>query len=388
MLHPDKALELVLADSHSPEMIEVPILQSLGMVLGEKVLAAIESPPFDKAAMDGWAVSSSDTGISFKIIETVAAGDVPNKTIHPGECARIMTGAMMPKGSDKVIRVEYTQEQNGLVTILQTEPDLNVIKKGENLRPGDCVLKPKVIKPQDIGILASLGLKKIRVVKPPLTGVITTGSELKNPGEPLNRGEIYNSNGFQLCAQTAQIQCPYKYYGIVEDEPPVLSAAVGKALEECDVLILSGGVSMGDFDYVPRILKEHKVDLLFHHLAVKPGKPTLFGRKGSRYIFGLPGNPVSTFIIFEIFVKPLLFQMMGINYEPVLSSGRLLKDIIRTNTDRLEYRPVKLTKGEIHQIPYHGSTHLNAMGEANGIIRIEQGIDYIEKGREIVVRQI
>ncbi|MBA7712519.1 Molybdopterin molybdenumtransferase [subsurface metagenome] len=192
----------------------------------------------------------------------------------------------------------------------------------------------------------------------------------------------------QLCAQTAAVGGRYKNYGIVPDEPKELKAVISEALVECDVVLVSGGVSMGEFDFVPEVLKENGVQIRFHKLAVKPGKPTLFGRKDETFVFGLPGNPVSTFVIFEVFVKTLLYRWMGINYDPVLIKARLSKAIKRRDSERLEFRLVKVAGGEIHPISYHGSSHLNALSQTNGLLRIERGVDFVEEGRELYVRQI
>ncbi|RKX79948.1 MAG: hypothetical protein DRP87_01400, partial [Spirochaetes bacterium] len=182
MLHPDDAVAIIEKIEKQPETELIDIKDSLGRVLAEKIFSSLDSPPFSKAAMDGYAVSAQDESKSYNIVETIAAGDVPTKKITRGTCAKIMTGAMMPEGSDKVIRVEYTEEKDGTMVLLRNESLKNVIVKGEKLKKGDIVLAPGVIRPQEVGVLASLGLKQIRVAVPPPVGVITTGSELREPG--------------------------------------------------------------------------------------------------------------------------------------------------------------------------------------------------------------
>jgi len=281
MLHPDEAISIINGIEKKPGIEELALKNSLGRVLAENIYSSIESPPFSKAAMDGYAVSSEDRSSSFRIVETIAAGEVPAKQIIHGTCAKIMTGAMMPEGSDKVIRVEYTEEKNGIMHILQEEPYKNVIHKGENLKKGDLVLTPRIIRAQEVGVLASLGINRVKVAVPPVVGVITTGSELRDPGETLRQGQIYNSNGLQLCAQTAAMNCPFRYYGIIEDNPEILARNIEAGFEECDVLLLSGGVSMGEYDFVPRVISETGGKIYFHKLAIKPGKPTLYFSTGS-----------------------------------------------------------------------------------------------------------
>ncbi len=388
MLHPDRALEIVLEEKFERRTEQVAIGKALGRVLAEQIVSTLESPPFAKSVMDGYAVCRGDSSTRFQLIETIRAGTVPTKAVRPGQCSKIMTGAMMPEGAGRVIRVEYAEEKDGEVLQIQPEPTENVIHRGENLKKRDPVLSPRILRPQDIGVLASLGLDTVSVAVRPLVGVVNTGSELRKPGEELRGGEIYDSNGPQLCAQVESAGARYRRYGIVKDEPGELRAAIAEALRDCDVLLVTGGVSMGDYDYVPRTLEEEGVLTRFHKIAVKPGKPTFFGRRGGSFVFGLPGNPVSTFVIFEVFVKPLLFRLMGIDYYPPHRKGNLASEIRRRDTERVEYLPVRMEDDEIHPIRYHGSAHLDALSQTDGLVRIEQGIELIDRGAEIDVRQI
>ncbi len=399
LLHPDKALALIEGLTSEPRTELVPLDQALGRALAEEVLAPEDSPPFPKAAMDGFAVSSGDPGPSWRLAATLAAGDAPGRALARGECAKIMTGAMMPPGADKVIRVEYTREQDGVVTLLSEEPYANVIPRGENLRRGDRVLGPRVLAPQDVGVLASLGRAEVRVAARPVVGVLATGSELRNPGEPLGPGQIYNSNGLQACAQLSAAGAKSRYYGIVRDEPFALREAVGRALEECDLLLLSGGVSMGELDFVPGVLKDCGAQILFHKVAIKPGKPTLLarwerlsaaggGEPSARpsYVFGLPGNPVSAFVIFEVFVRPLLARLQGLRYAPRTVRARLAEGFRRRDVERVELRPVRLERGEVRALEFHGSAHLNALSGADALLRLEAGVDRLEEGSWTDVR--
>lgn len=386
MLHPDAALKIINGLKLPNQTEEIPLDRALGRVPAAEILSPLESPPFDKAAMDGYALQADDSSPCFKVVETVAAGQVPRFTVNRGECARIMTGAMLPEGANKVIRVEYTREQEGLMTPTRPEPAGNIIARGENLKKGDRVLEKRILAPQDIGILASLGIARIRVALPPRIGIMATGTELRAPGEPLQPGQIYNSNGPQLCAQVARLSCPHQDYGIISDDPPTLAETIRKGLEECDLLLLSGGVSMGTFDYVPGTLKKLGARILFHKLAVKPGKPALFARQGGSFAFGMPGNPVSSFIIFELLVKPFLFRWQGLDFRPQQRRARLGRSFQRKSGERVEYRPVKLVDDEIVFLTYHGSAHLNALAEAGALLRIEQGITSLEEGEMLYVR--
>jgi molybdopterin molybdotransferase len=388
MLDPDEALALVEGISPRGVTESLPVPEALDRVLSEEVRALVDSPPFAKAAMDGYAVPAEDLQDTYRLVETIAAGDVPSRALEPGECAKIMTGAMLPAGAARVIRVEYTETDGNTVRVTTPEPHRNVIERGENLREGERVLTPRLLRPQDIGILASLGIASVRVAVPPRVGIITTGSELADPGTRLPPGAIYNSNGWQLCAQVAGSACPYSYFGVVPDEPDALAAVLSRALEQCEVVLLSGGVSMGDLDFVPQVVRRVGATIDFHKLAVKPGKPTLFARRGDRCLFGLPGNPVSTFVIFEVFVKSLLYRLMGLAYRPLVVRAPLAAALRRRDTERVEYRPVRLHTAAAAPLSYHGSSHLNVLAEADGLVRIERGVELLEEGTQIDVRLI
>jgi molybdopterin molybdotransferase len=228
----------------------------------------------------------------------------------------------------------------------------------------------------------------VEVVVPPLIGVLTTGTELRNPGEPLKKGQIYNSNGYQLCSQVANMGGRYKYYGTTEDDRDTLSKAISECLNECGILLLTGGISMGDYDFVPSILQNLGVDIHFQKVAVKPGKPALFGSRDGHFVFGLPGNPVSAFVIFEVMVKPFFFKIMNIPFKPIMIEGKIAERISRKSGDRVEFRPVRWESGNVFPIEYRGSSHLHSLAAANGLIRIEKGINELPEGAIVDVRRI
>lgn len=386
MIKINDIFDILNKQSKSLKTEKVSLAEAKGRILGSTVYSTLDSPPFDKSAMDGWALRKDEKSTELKTLDTVAAGDVSQVEILPGTCAAIMTGAKIPKGTGRVIRVEYTHREGDTVVIDRDDPLVNIIYRGENLKSGDAVLSPRILTAGDIGILASLGMAEVEVVISPSIGIITTGSELKEPGEKLNDGEIYNSNGHQLMAQADIWGCSTSYYGITVDDREKLKKTVEQALEENDILLLSGGVSMGEFDYVPEILSESGVHKIFHKAAVKPGRPIWFGKNESAYVFGLPGNPVSTYILFEVFVKHLIMKLCGILYDPAFLRGEMGQSIRRKTWDRTEFLPVKWVGNKVIPVKYHGSSHLNAMAEAKGLVIVEAGKEVVEKGETVHVR--
>ena len=299
-----------------------------------------------------------------------------------------MTGAMLPPGAVRVIRREYVEESAGSIRVLTAETGDNVIRKGGSLRAGSVVLRPRVITPQDVGALAASGIDRITAAVPPRTVVLCTGPEVRAPGTPLGPGQIYDSNGPQLHAQLAAMGCPSTVVTGVEDRPGPLGDAIRAALAEGDLLLLTGGVSAGNFDYVPDCLRDLGAEILVHGVSVKPGKPTLFARRGTQHVFGLPGNPVSTFVIFELFVKPFLYRSMGIDWSPALVRGTLARPVRRALAERTEFIPVLVRQGMVDPVPYHGSAHLNALAGADGLLRVEMGVREIPEGTQVDVRPL
>ena len=365
---------------------KVPLSEALGAFLPSPVYATLDSPPFDKAAMDGWAVCKDDEEGPWTVRETVAAGDVASYPLKKGECSAIMTGAKIPEGCGKIIRIEYTEKSGDKVSLTRQEPLENIIYRGENIKQGDLLLTPRRLGPADIGILASTGIAELETSVPPRIGIITTGSEIRDPGEVLNDGEIYNSNGSQLSAQARKAGCPVNYYGIVSDDQEAIRNAIAKALEETDILLLSGGVSMGEFDFVPSVLQDLGVVKEFHKAAIKPGKPIWFGHTEKNFVFGLPGNPVSTYILFEIFVKHLIGHQCGVPFGPHRLRAELGREIRRRTWDRTEFLPVRFEGDKVIPIKYHGSSHLNALSEADGLTIVDKDIDHVPAGEIINVR--
>ncbi|MCK4890503.1 MAG: molybdopterin molybdotransferase MoeA [Candidatus Aminicenantes bacterium] len=368
---------------------EVSLVESLGRVLGEDIVSDIEMPPFNKSAMDGYAVNSRDRSDKYEIIETIPAGKFPEMGIKHGQCSKIMTGAPLPEGADRVIKVEVTEEKQGYMYLTGEDKVFNVCIRGEDIKAGDKILeKGKIMRSQEIGAAASLGLNKVNVYKKVKAGLITTGSEIREPGEDLGPGQIYNSNGYSLSAQLINSGAEVADNKIIRDKRSLLKDSFEKMIDSMDLTIISGGVSMGEFDFVPEILEELGVTIHFNKVGIQPGKPTLFGTKGDKIIFGLPGNPVSTFVIFEVLVKPVLMRMGGSNYSPMILKGKMEKGFKRRKTERDLYLPVHYDNGVVRLIEYHGSAHFIALSKSNGLLKIKRGVSEIPQDELVDVRQI
>lgn len=324
----ERALSLVLENSKALPEERIPYLEAEARILREEICADQDYPPFDKAMMDGYAVIAADVGEvprTLRVIQEIPAGTDPGtlRRVEPGTAARIMTGAPLPPGADSVLMVEETGEAPGdseaVVARATVSPGQNRALAGEDIRAGEVLLgSGDFIGPGEIGVLAALGRTTIRVGGRPRLAVLATGDELVRPDEEPGPGRIRNSNGPMLESLARRIGCVVTNLGIAADDDAVLRDRMAEGLEG-EVLVLSGGVSMGDYDLVEGALRGLGVEILFDRVAIKPGRPFTFGRRGSTLVFGCPGNPVSSYVIFQVFVRPALRRMMGFA-EPITSS--------------------------------------------------------------------
>lgn len=385
----DEARRIVMETAIPLESESVALEKSLGRILAQDVVSDIDMPPFNKSAMDGYACRRADLKNELTVIEMIPAGQLPEKTVGENQCSKIMTGAMIPDGADCVIMVEYTEcTSESTIRFTGKETKDNLCFKGEDIRTGDTVLaKGERILPQHIAVLATVGCTAPMVARKPRVGIIATGSELVEPSEKATGAKIRNSNGWQLAAQTEQMGCVATNYGIAIDTEEALDYAIKKAVAENDVIVLSGGVSMGDYDLVPGILKQNGIKLLFTEVAIQPGRPSTFGIAEKIHCFALPGNPVSTFIQFETLVKPFLFKMMGHAFRPNIITAKLQSDIVRKPGKRDTTIPVRFTApDQVEPIDYHGSAHINAMCSTDGLILVPAQTTTIRKGDPVDVR--
>jgi molybdopterin molybdotransferase len=391
MLQFDEALDIVLSSACQVGTERAEITNAANCVLAEDVTSDIDIPPFNKSAMDGYACRRADLGNELTVVETIPAGYVPQKAVERNKCSKIMTGGMVPKGGDCVIMKEYVETLGeSAIRFVAEKTEDNICRHGEDIKAGDVVLRKGIIlKPQHIAVLASVGNTRPLVSKKPNVAIIATGSELVEPTEKPRSSQIRNSNSSQLAAQIESMGAAATNYGVAGDTANEIDLVFKKAIAQSDVVIVSGGVSVGDFDFVPGIFKQNKVDLLFEKIAVKPGKPTVFGVSEKKYCFGLPGNPVSTFVLFEILVKPFLYRLMGHNHKPLNIRMPLEEALTNKKAKRQRWLPVAITeKGTVRAVEYHGSAHINSLCDADGLVSMNVGVAENKKGTIVKVRLI
>lgn len=391
MIKFEKALEIVLESANLLGSESVDIEQSLGRVLREDVTADLDMPPFDKSAMDGYACKKADLENPLDILEVIPAGKIPEKNIGKNQCSKIMTGAQLPKGANCVIMVEYTcLDEMGRVLFNGDKTRANICFRGEDVKTGDVVLKKFTkLSPPDVAVLATFGCTVPLVSKKPRVGIMATGDELVEPTQVPELCSIRNSNSSQLYAQVLASNALPTYYGIAKDSDDAIDCKLRQAMAENDVVLISGGVSMGDFDLVPAIMKRNGIKIKFDSIAMKPGKPTHFGVSKEGFCFGLPGNPVATYVQFEILIKPFLYKLMGHDYKALNFKAPLAEDILMRRSDRDSLHPVSLSANhQVVSLDYHGSAHINALSFATGFIVIPMGTEILSKGTMVNVRHI
>ena len=391
MLPFDEALRIVLDSTHRLADERIGIQHAVNRVLAEDVTSDTNIPPFDKSLRDGYTCRKADLANELAVVETIPAGYVPTKRIGPNECAKIMTGGMIPQGADCVLMKEHVETPEKNTVRFVGEWTTNYIsRKAEDVMSGELVLKKGILlKPYHIAVLASVGHTQPLVSKVPRVGIMATGNELIDPASKPKLSQIRNSNSYQLAAQMHDMDVAVTDYGIAEDTEKAIDRTFKKAIGENDVVLVSGGVSVGDFDYVPEVFRRNDFNLLFEKIAVKPGKPTVFGVSDKRYCFGVPGNPVSTFVQFEILIKPFLYKLMGHDYQCHHLRMTLDESIRRKDTERQEWFPVSITEaGMVQPIDYHGSAHINSLSYADGLICIDVGVAEIQKGTNVQMRLI
>lgn len=392
----EEALEISLNQAVKFGIDSIYFEEAAGRVLAQSIKSDMDIPPFNKSAMDGYACRRQDIGNPLTVIEVIRAGIPPEKSVREGQCSQIMTGAIVPDGADTVIKVEDCTG-GGSHSLFPEEIRFtgekivsNICFQGEDLKAGEEVLgEGTLLDTRHVPILATVGSVFIDVYRFPSVGVLSTGSELVEPPEKPGKSQIRNSNAYQVIAQLGKMGIDGDYFGIAPDDEGITRSMISEALATNDILILSGGISMGEFDFVPDVLQSIGMNISYRQIAVQPGKPTLFARSEDKFVFGLPGNPVSSYFILELLVKPFLYKCMGHQWNPPVFRLRAGEQLTRKKSNRLAWMPVRIDhEGLVHAVEYHGSAHIFSIRNADGIIAVPIGKTIIEEGDFVDVRPL
>jgi molybdopterin molybdotransferase len=373
LLSVDEALEVLLAGARPvTEVEDVPTLEATGRVLARAQASTMDVPPMDNSAMDGYAVRTADVkapDTKLKVAQRIMAGSV-GKALEPGTAARIFTGAPIPSGADAIVMQEFCAADGAAVVVKKVpEKDAWIRRRASDIAKGAQVLAAGIrLRPQDTGLAASVGIKTLPLTRRVRMGLFFTGDELVMPGDPLPPGRIYNSNRFTLNGLAATFGCEVRDYGIVPDTLEATRAVLKRAAAECDIIVTSGGVSVGDADFVKPAV-EAEGSLLMWKIAMKPGRPLAFGKVGAAAFIGLPGNPVSSFVTFLIFVRPFLLKTQGITaVKPRAVAARADFDWPEPDSRR-EYLRVKWNaQGGLDIYPTQDSAVMTSTAWADGLL--------------------
>src|SRR3989338_1460797 len=398
MLRVSEALKAILDVTNTLPSEEIRLIDALERVLAEDIYADSDIPQLPNSAMDGYAVRSSDTfGASkdrpktLKVISDLKAGSVSPEAVKDNQAIRIMTGAVMPAGADSVIMVELTEKEgmDRVKIFKETKPGENIRNAGEDIKKEEKVIeKGALLNSAHIGILASLGKSKVRVTRRPKVAVLATGDEVIDVDEELTPGKLRSSNTYTLYSQILKCGGIPKNLGIAKDRPQELEKKIKEGFD-CDLILTSGGVSVGDYDLVKFILAKIGTDIKFWKVAMRPGKPLVFGRLGEKFIFGLPGNPVSSMISFEVFVRPAILKMLGQSHdtrkevdavlEEDIQKKKGLRYFVRAQTRWDDGVYITRTTGP------QGSGILKSMAMANSLIILPEDEEEVAKGVRVTV---
>jgi molybdopterin molybdotransferase len=400
LLPVDEALRRVLELSAPLGGEEIPFERAAGRVLQEEIRAAHDYPLFDRSLMDGYAVIAADLATvpcTLRVGQDIPAGTDPRdlRSIEPGTAARIMTGAPLPPGADAVLIVEESEEvageANAIRALATVRPGANLARRGDDVAQGELLLAAgEFIGPGEIGVLAATGRTRVRVGRRPRVAVLSTGDELVEPHLEPGPGHIRNSNGPLLAALSRRAGAEATPLGIAPDDGPALQKAIEKGLTH-DALLLSGGVSMGTRDLVGGALQSLGVEVLFERVAIKPGKPFTFGHRDRTLVFACPGNPVSSYVIFEVFVRPALRRMLGFADGPLATRlvRAQLQDEVRQRPSRSGYYQARAHwDGERYRVAVlrsSGSADFVSCARGNALAIVPSGVSSVERGGMIDV---
>lgn len=363
----------------------LPAQKALGKVVHADQKSRLDLPPFNKSAMDGYAILPGDERDEYRLIEKIPAGKLGTRELVEGTTVKVMTGAAVPAGAGRVIMQEHTEEQGDRVKVHKHGGPAHICKQAEDVKTGDVILNAgSRLGALEIANLVSCGITEVEVSRQPSLSIISTGDEIEDDPSQIGPGKIMNSNGPMLAALADRFGLPVIGRRILRDDESSTREGIRAALEEADIVVLSGGVSVGEFDFVLDSLGEAGLQVCFSRLAVKPGKPTVFSWSGEKCAFGLPGNPVSVYVMFHLFVLRAVARMTGAEPPVRQIRLRLAKDFSRRKIERLQFVPARLTgEGTVAVVEFHGSAHLAAVLQADGFYQVPAGVASLNAGDEV-----
>lgn len=388
MIEVEKALDHLAKIARRGNVVSLPIEKSLGHTLAKEIASPIDMPPFNQSAMDGYAINMSDSSITYTVIGEINAGSSLNPILQKGEAVRIFTGAPVPRSANTVIQQEWAIKEDHLIRFNQDiETGKNIRLKGEQIKKGTSALKKgQVINPATIGFLATLGITDIAVFERPKIGLVITGNELIKPGIQLEYGQIYESNGPMLMAAFSNLGIQVEMIYLKDDYEQTKSA-LKKALNHFDIIVSSGGISVGDYDFIGKAYNELGVHEIFYKVKQKPGKPLYVGQKDKSICIALPGNPAAALTCFYIYLTPLINFFIGNDFSGLNKKLAKLSGDYNRNGDRAHFLK-GFYDGQVHVLPNQSSAMLNDFAQANCIIYIPSNVDHVKNGEDVIIYQI
>lgn len=367
----EEALALIQANLPAPSATLVPTIEAAGLVLAKDLVSPVDMPPFNQSAMDGYALKLWDQQ-SYQVVDEVKAGDGHNPELQPGEACRIFTGAAVPDSANAVVMQEHTIRKDlELVLTQPVKAGANIRPLGEQIRQGEKALpKGTPLSSAAIGFLFSLGIESVRVFKKPSVAILTTGSELLKAGQPLTRGKVYDSNGPMLSAALNELGYAAENFETRDDYEPTRDL-IARLLDQYDLLLISGGISVGDYDFSGKALKELGTRQIFYKVNQKPGKPLFFGRYKNVPVLALPGNPASALICFYVYAVPLLRAMSGASSNGLRRLRLKSKSGVSLKGSRAQFLKARVLRDEVEILDAQSSAMLSSFSLANALVYVK-----------------
>ena len=389
MVTVEEAKKILFENAQHSEIVEVKILDGLNCVLAEDIFSPIDLPSFDQSSMDGYALNCGNDfdKKEFEIIGEIKAGDIPNYILETGQAVRIFTGAIVPESANSIVIQEKVVDENGNL-FLQEKIKMGdcIRKKGTQIKQGELALKKlTVLNPASIGFITSLGIDKVQLFRKPKVSVIVTGNEIISIGEELKNGKVFESNSFSLTSALMQMNIEVKNSLKVEDDLDALKLKIQSCLNDSNIVLLTGGISVGKYDFAFEAMRACGVETLFYKVLQKPGMPVFAGKLGDKFIFALPGNPASALVCFYEYVYPTIKQMQGFQHIYLPKVKLKSMNPITKKIGKSIFIRAKITDGGVAELEKQDSNMLRSFAEADGFIYLDKDVEIVKQQEEVEV---